>query len=183
MLRVVAASLLILLVFAMVGCSAAVPFGIATQTHAPKTDPDKIYRGVINGLWRYDAKENTERLQGPFCEADPLVAFELSDRYQVRVGIDRSWFIGESSEVVVLPDGWAYSLDVVVSDGRTVNIGDVVEIYLQPSRGIRSVTAIVRKCDQSPLPNENKDWNIGCKSAGPFNSRGYAGEKYYLTAF
>jgi hypothetical protein len=184
MLRAVAASSLILMLIALAGCSStAVPLGIPVQRHAPQSDPDKLYRGVVNGLWRYDAAENIERLQGPFGETDPQDALQLSDRYQVRVGIDRSWFLGEFSEVVVLPAGWTYSPDVVVSDGRTINIGDVVKVHLQPSRGIRSVTELVRKCDESPLPDENKDWNIGCRSAGTFNSRGYAGEKYYLTGF
>ena len=66
-------------------------------------------------------------------------------RYQVRVGIDRSVFIAEVSEVAVLPEGWTYSLDTIIDDGRTINVGDV--------------------------------------SVKGFDTRGYGGEKYFVTGF
>ncbi|MFO1394208.1 MAG: hypothetical protein U1F09_10655 [Steroidobacteraceae bacterium] len=176
-------ALLVLAAWALGGCSSAVPFGVAFEKHAPKSAPDKSYRGVVNGVWKYDTTANEKRLTGPYCEASAEDAAQLADRYQVRVGIDRGMFIGEFSEVVLLPPGWSYSLDAVVNDGRTINVGDVVEVRLEPARGLRTVTGLVRKCDQAPLPDENPDWNIGCKRVEAFHKDGYGGETYYLTGF
>jgi len=95
---------------ALSGCSSAVPLGIAYQRHAPKSAPDTTYLGVVNGFWRYDQAANEERLKGPFCEASDENAARLSDRHQVRVGI------------VLLPEGWEYSVDAVIWDGTTVTV-------------------------------------------------------------
>lgn len=168
---------------ALSGCSSATPFGIVYTRHAPKSAPEAVYRGVVNGLWQYDPPTNQARLQGPFCEADEDDAIRLSGRYQVRVGIDRGIVFGEFSEVVLLPEGWKYSTDEIINDGRTVNVGDVVVVHLEPAKGLRTVTDIVRKCDQAPTQGENKDWSIGCKRISSFQKNGYGGEIYRLTGF
>lgn len=154
----------------------------AVRLPSPR-DRWKENRGVVNGLWRFDARENADRLSGYFVRASVDDAASLSGRYQVRVGIDRSWIWGKSTEVAVLPDGWTYSMNKVVDDGHTVNIGDVVDVRTEIGSNIESLIRIIRKCDQQALPDENPDWNIGCKSVDSFVSSGYAGETYFLTAF
>jgi hypothetical protein len=165
----------------LAGCSAASPFGIAVpdSTHQEQ----RVMRGVINGLWQFDPQQNAERLTGEFGGVSAGSAEDFADRYQVRVGIKRSWLLGQSSEISVLPEGWSYSLDRVVDDGQTVKIGDVVDIQTEPGTRLESVVRIVRQCDQPPVPGENHDWDIGCKLEHRFGSNGYAGEVYVLTAF
>lgn len=177
------ASLLMLAVgvVTLAGCSAANPLGIVVPDSTHQTQ--QIMRGVINGLWQFDPQQNAERLTGEFGGAGTGPAAEFANRYQVRVGIKRSWFLGQSSEISVLPEGWTYSLDRVVDDGRTVNIGDVVDIRTEPGTRLESVVRIVRKCDRTPLPDESSDWDIGCKLEHHFGSNGYAGEVYVLTGF
>ena len=176
-------SVLLATITPLAGCSTAVPLGIPLPEGSPESAPGQTYRGVVNGVWKYDPAANRKRLQGPHVEASPEDAARLADRHQVRVGIDRSLIIGEYSEVVLLPDGWSYSLDALVDDGRTVNVGDVVEVRQVPASGLQTVTTIVRKCSEPPLPEENPDWDIGCKRIESFHRDGYGGETYYLTAF
>jgi hypothetical protein len=64
-----------------------------------------------------------------------------------------------------------------------VNVGDVVVVHLEPASGLRTITDIVRKCDEAPLPGEDKDWNIGCKRVSSFRKNGYGGETYIFTGF
>ena len=71
--------------------------------------------------------------------------------------------VGRAREVVLLPDGWMYSLDAVIDDGRTVNIGDVVVATRSTDALLSRLNSIVRKCDAPALRNENRDWNIGCR--------------------
>jgi hypothetical protein len=151
----------------------------------PRAAPEneELHRGVVNGLWRYDPLENVKRLTGHLSGASSDDAQRLANHYQVRVGIDRSWWWGTFSEVAVLPEGWTYSLDKVVDDGRTVNIGDVVEIRTDAGKTFETFVRIIRKCDQPPVSDENPDWSIGCKSVDAFRPDGYAGEVYYLTTF
>jgi hypothetical protein len=111
------------------------------------------------------------------------LATQLSNRYLVRVGINRSYFIGRFLEFVALPEGWTYSTDEVVNDGHTINIGDVVDVRGHVGTNVESVIAIVRKCDAQPVPDENKDWNIGCGRIEAFDSAGFGGNKYYLSVF
>ena len=68
------------------------------------------------------------------AEASNEDAARLSDRHQVRVGIDRGIVVGALSEVVLLPEGWEYNADAVIRDGKTVNVGDVVVVHLEPAR-------------------------------------------------
>jgi len=140
-------------------------------------------RGVVNGLWEFDVVRNEQRLKGTYAKASPSEARELATRYQVRVGIDRSIFVYKAAEIVVLPEGWTHSPKSLVDDGRTINIGDVIEMRGRVGTNFEIVQVIVRKCDEAPVPGENKDWNIGCRTIEAFDSRGYAGERYYLTGF
>lgn len=165
----------------LVACSAANPLSISAPGGLSGASSE--YRGVVNGLWRFDPDENVDRLEGHLTRASADQAAGLADRHQVRVGIDRSLFLGKASEVTVLPEGWTYSMDRVVNDGRTINIGDVVQIRADAGSSIEVLTDIVRKCDQPALPDENPDWDIGCKFVESFGRSGYAGETYFLTAF
>jgi hypothetical protein len=162
-------------------CSAANPFAITLAGETYKEE--KLTRGVINGLWLYDYSQNVRRLQGMFAGTDSTRASALGTRYQVRVGINRSVFIAESSEIAVLPEGWAYSLDAVIDDGRTINVGDVVELRGEIGTNLDHVVAVIRKCNAPPVSGERKDWDIGCKTVKGFDTRGYGGERYFLTGF
>jgi hypothetical protein len=162
-------------------CSVGAPFVIATSD--PVQTEEKVVRGVVNGLWRFDPSQNAHRLTKTAVGASQSEAAAFYDRYQVRVGIDRGHFIAKFVEVVPLPVGWKYSLDKIIDDGRTVNVGDVVDIRTARGSRIIPLAQIVRKCDRDPLPNENPDWKIGCKAYKSFNSNGYAGEVYVMTGF
>lgn len=162
-------------------CSAANPLSISYADSPYSTE--EVSRGVVNGLWEYDPPKNLVRLTGMFAGAEDQLAAQLADRHLVRVGINRSFFVAEFLEIVVLPEGWKYSLDAVVNDGRTINVGDVVDVRGHIGTNVESVIAIVRKCHAPPVPDENKDWNIGCKRVEGFDARGYGGEKHYLSGF
>ena len=170
------------LVFSMLGaCTSANPLAISVP--GLKYKEEKVIRGVVNGLWQHDAQANSKRLQGAFVDATDFEAGLLAEQHQVRVGINRSYFISSFLEVVLLPKGWTYSVDEVVDDGHTINVGDVVDVQPRVGTKITSITAIVRKCNAPPVPDENKDWAIGCKRVEEFDSRGYGGQKYYLSGF
>ena len=162
-------------------CSAGAPLVFATSD--PVQSEEKVIRGVVNGLWRYDSAQNADRLTKIAVGASESEAAEFSDRYQVRVGIDRGVLVAKFVEVVPLPAGWTYSLDKVIDDGQTVNVGDVVEIRTIIGSRIIPLVQIVRKCDEAPMPGENRDWRLGCRSYESFQSNGYAGEVYVLTGF
>lgn len=178
---IAATFLLSVVAVAQSGCSAGAPLVIDHDEVATQV---RSFRGVVNGLWRFDQDENAGRLLKGYLPAESaaMMAPALAERHQVRVGIDRG-VIGKFSDVSVLPVGWTHSLDKVVDDGRTVNIGDVVDIQTVIGTKITTVVAIARKCDRAPLAGENPDWNIGCKLAYQFGANGYAGSKYYLTVF
>ena len=144
---------------------------------------DKVIRGVVRGLWRYGPKENVDRFTRFSVGASSSEAAGFANRYQVRIGIDLNMFGYMAVEVVPLPEGWTYSLDKVIDDGRTVNVGDIVDIRTTVGARIVPLVAIVRKCDAAPLPGENRDWPIGCKTYDSFRSNGYAGEVGALTGF
>ncbi len=165
----------------LAACSAANPLSISARGGLHSETGE--FRGVVNGLWRFDPNENRDRLEGYLTGASEDQVARLADRHQVRVGIDRSLFLGEASEVTILPEGWTYSMDRVVDNGRTINIGDVVQIRSEAGSSVEVLTGIVRKCDQPALPDENADWDIGCKFVDSFGRSGYAGETYFLTAF
>ncbi len=162
-------------------CTPATPLGIALPGSVNKTERD--LRGVVNGFWQYDATRNKARLTGSWGKADEATASALASRYLVRMGIDRSYVWGTFAGLVVLPEGWTYSLTDVVDDGRTINIGDVVDTRTIVGTNLVEVVAIVRKCNATAVADENKDWSIGCTQVEGFDSFGYAGKKYYLSIF
>jgi hypothetical protein len=162
-------------------CTPANP--LATSWPHRKIETDEVSRGVVNGVWQYDPTRNSERLQGRFVGLSPDDARTLVGRYQVRVGIDRGWFVFRADDVVVLPAGWTYSLAAVIDNGRTINVGDVVQLRTLAGTHLNLLESIVRKCDSPPIPGENKDWDIGCKAVKYFDASGYGGERYYLTGF
>ena len=129
------------------------------------------------------SRKNEARLKGAFARADDKLARELIDRHLVRVGINRSFFVGSFLDVVALPEGWTYSLEKVVDDGHTINVGDVVDVRGHIGTNMESVISIVRKCNAIPVPGENKDWSIGCKRIEAFDASGYGGDKHYLSGF
>jgi hypothetical protein len=162
-------------------CTSANPLGISVPALTYKEE--RTIRGVVNGLWKHDTEGNSRRLQGAFVDATEAEAGLLADQHQVRVGINRSYFVASFLEIVLLPKDWSYSLDEVVDDGHTINVGDVVDVQPRVGTKITTVTSIVRKCNAAPAPDENKDWAIGCKPVEEFDSRGYGGQKYYLSGF
>jgi hypothetical protein len=174
-------SVLVLAAGTLVACTSANPLGVVVPGLTHK-DVETI-RGVVNGVWQHDPDKNRARLQGMFIDAADSEANLLSQLHQVRVGINRSYFLGSAFEVVLLPEGWSYSLAEIVDDGHTINVGDVVDVRGRIGTKITTVTSIVRKCNAEPLPDENKDWGIGCKSVSEFDASGYGGEKYCLSGF
>ena len=174
--------LLLLMAFTFfTACTSANPMGISVPD-LPYADEQES-RGVVNGFWEYDPAKNEARLKGAFAKAGDELAKELANRHLVRVGVNRSLFVGSSLEVVALPDGWTYSLEEVVDDGRTINVGDVVDVRGHIGTNVESIIAIVRKCSVTPMPSENKDWNIGCKRIETFDVSGYGGDKHYWSVF
>ena len=143
---------------------------------APMQHEEKVIRGVVRGLWKYEPEENLDRFTHSSVGASASEATGFANRYQVRVGIYTNMIGYGHFKVVPLPEGWTYSLDKVIDDGRTVNVGDIVEIRTIVGSRIVPLVAIVRKCDDAPLPGENPDWRLDCQSYGSFESNGYAGE-------
>jgi hypothetical protein len=181
MLSNVARAVLLGVVVLLNACTPANP--LSTTWSGETYKEETVTRGVVNGLWQHDYSQNLQRLQGAFARTSSGRASDLGMRYQVRVGINRSVFIAEVSEVAVLPDGWTYSLDTIIDDGRTINVGDVVDLRGELGTNLNHVVVLVRKCNTPPLPGERKDWDIGCKTVKGFDARGYGGEKYFVTAF
>ena len=142
-----------------------------------------VFRGVVRGLWRYGSEENVERLTRISVGASASEAASFANRYQVRVGIEVNAFMFKAFKVVPLPEGWTYSLDKVIDDGRTVNVGDIVDIRSTIGSRIVPMVAIIRKCDDVPLPGENREWQLACKSYDSFGPHGYAGEVDALTGY
>ena len=173
--------LLLMAVIFVTACTSANPMGISFPD--PPYSDEKVSRGVVNGFWEYDPAKNEARLKGAIAKAGDELAKELADRHLVRVGINRSFFVGRFLDVVALPEAWTYSLEKVVDDGRTINVGDVVDVRGHIGTNVESVITIVRKCSATPMPGENKDWGIGCKRIETFDASGYGGDKYYLSVF
>lgn len=165
----------------LVACTPATPLGITLA--GPAKDTEETVRGVVNGYWQYDPQRNADRLRSTWGKADETQVAALANRYLVRMGIDRSYMFGRFAGLVVLPDGWTYSLTEVIDDGRTINIGDVVDTRTIVGTNLVEITAIVRKCNAAVTPGENKDWIIGCIEVDGFDSFGYAGKRYYLSIF
>jgi hypothetical protein len=142
----------------------------------PVQRKEKEIRGVVRGLWSYSPEQNIDRLTRLSIGASESEAAPFAERYQVRVGVWYNAFAYQAIKVVPLPAGWTYSLDEIVNDGRTVNVGDIVDLRTIVGRRIIPLDRIVRKCDQPPTPDEREDWQLGCKSYDRFDDEGYAGE-------
>gem|GEM_PF-3364169 len=166
----------------LVGCSPAGPVVIPDLAAKSAENGVETVTGVVNGLWQCDDEQNARRLAGRFARVPVTDISALAHRCQVRVGIDKG-IVGDGREVVVLPDAWHYSLDAVIDDGRTINIGDVVIVARRNESRLSLLDRIEHKCNAPVAATENKDWNIGCRTADGFDSRGYAGERYYWLAF
>jgi hypothetical protein len=88
-----------------------------------------------------------------------------------------------ATEVVVLPEGWSYTTTDKIEGDKVINIGDVVSIRARKNRMVDYLIKIVRKCNLPAKEDERPEWNIGCQSISEFDDDGYAGNKYYWTAF
>jgi hypothetical protein len=150
--------------------------GAAVDDKDPVQRKEREIRGVVRGLWSYSPEQNTHRLTRLSIGASESEAAPFAGRYQVRVGVWNNAFAYYAIKVVPLPEGWTYSLGEVVNDGRTVNVGDVVDLRTIVGQRIIPLVRIVRKCDQAPSPDESEDWQLGCKSYDGFNDKGYAGD-------
>jgi hypothetical protein len=180
-LRLTTAIVLAISIAHLAACTPATPLGITVAGNA--NTKEETYRGVVNGYWQYDPKRNADRLRSTWGKADEAQVAAFTNRYLVRMGIDRSYILGRFAGLVVLPDGWTYSLADVIDDGHTINLGDVVDTRTIIGTNLVEVTAIVRKCNAPAIPGENKDWSIGCLQVDGFDSFGYAGKRYYLSIF
>jgi hypothetical protein len=158
--------------------------------------------GLVNGLWRHETAENEVRLSKHpdlLGDIDPV---KSRDQCQVRVGFKRGYTYpvpfpgpgpvplllpfsttGFASEYVLLPPGWKSSLKEVVNDGATINVGDIVEVRVQKGRIGDWLVRLIRKCNDAPAKGEPRAWKLGCRGYDAFDEHGYAGEKYYWTAF
>ncbi|MEM1155488.1 MAG: hypothetical protein AAGI44_15235 [Pseudomonadota bacterium] len=140
--------------------------------------------GVVNGVWKYDIIENRERLEEFLTDRQKQDIEKLAQRYQVRVGVERSYFYGGSFvEIALLPEGWSYTTSAEPSAGNIVNPGDVVKVRAQKGRAVDYVIGIYRKCDDAAKPEELSEHGIGCFEVKTFSEDGYGGEKYYWSAF
>jgi hypothetical protein len=150
--------------------------GAVVDDKDPVQRTEKEIRGVVRGLWSYSPAQNTDRLTRLSIGASEIEAAPYAERYQVRVGVWYNAFTYHAIKVVPLPEGWTYSLGEVVNDGRTVNVGDIVDLRTVVGERIIPLVRIVRKCDQPPSPDESHDWQLGCKSYTGFDDKGYAGD-------
>ena len=164
---------------------------IGFRLHTPSGEVS-VVRGVVNGVYRYDPEDTLQRMTK---YDDHLSQEEISDysqRYVVRVGIDRAPTISVISPVVlgarwadyvVLPEGWTHDPFAISEESTVVNVGDIVEIAIQKGRHYDFFRSLVRKCNEPALEDENPDWNIGCKTYDEFEKSGYAGEYYTFRMF
>jgi hypothetical protein len=139
--------------------------------------------GVVNGLWQYDVEQNRSRLKELLPEDTSIDVDQEAKLYQVRVGIRRGMLNALATEVVVLPEGWSYTTTDKIEGDKVINIGDVVSIRARKNRMVDYLIKIVRKCNLPAKEDERPEWNIGCQSISEFDDDGYAGNKYYWTAF
>jgi hypothetical protein len=185
-----------LLLFSLVAVSACVSISssgnsaVSIGTLTPSGE-EEIVRGVVNGLYEYDPAKTMEQLQKYDEHLSPSEISEYSQRYVVKVGINREPIlaalspivIAKWSDYVVLPAGWSHDLAVISDDAAVLNVGDVVDIRKQSGRRYDYVSKLVRKCNDPPVENENPDWNIGCKIYNKYNEQGFAGEFYRIRQF
>ena len=152
---------------------------------------ESVLRGVVNGLWKYDPETFGPKIAKFDEHLTPEEISEYSARYIVRVGIDRAPPIdfispvplGKWAEFVVLPAGWTHDLQTISADPKVINVGDIVDIRVQKGRYFDFLDAVVRQCGDPVVPDENRDWNIGCKTFKKFDSQGFAGDYHFFRTY
>ena len=149
---------------------------------------ETIVRGVVNGLYEYNPDRTATALEkyAPGLSADDRA--ELSRRYVVRIGVNRGYSpvlvnLAVAADYVLLPAGWKHDRSAISADPSVVNVGDIVEFRMQAHRYFNYLDSVVRKCDATPVANEKRDWQIGCKTYPAWDAHGYAGEIYHFTKF
>ena len=196
MTRVSANKQAFLLLFSLVAVSACVSisspgnssFSFGTLTPSGE---EEIVRGVVNGLYKYEPAKTKEQMEKYDEHLSQSEISEYSQRYVVKVGINREPIlaalspivIAKWSDYVVLPAGWSHDLAAISDEANVLNVGDVVDIRKQSGRRYDFFSKLVRKCSDPPVENENSDWNIGCKIYGEYNEHGFAGEFYNIRQF
>ncbi len=83
----------------------------------------------------------------------------------------------------MLPADWSHDAFAVSGDPKVINVGDIVDVWAQKGRYYDFLHALVRQCDAPPASDENKDWNIGCKTYKEFDKAGFAGDYHYMRSF
>ncbi|MDJ0910533.1 MAG: hypothetical protein QNI99_15145 [Woeseiaceae bacterium] len=153
---------------------------------------EEFLLGVVNGVYRYNPEETLADMTkyGGHLSAEEIS--EQSQRYIVRVGINRATGFGSIlpfvddprwSDYVVLPQGWSHDPFAISEDPNVINVGDVVEVSVVKGRRYDYVIRLLRQCNESPDEEENPDWNIGCITYDEYNDIGYAGEFYFWQPF
>ncbi len=179
------APLAVLLLTATVvsGCVVS-PSGIVYVGKAGEGEgPELEIIGVVNGLWEYDVEQNKERLRKHLPSATENQVVEWSTRYQVRVGVSRSFLGGKAAEVALLPVGWAHTSSNDATSASVIQPGDVVVLTARKGRRVDFVKAIHRRCDDLPTTSERPEHDIGCFDVEEFGRSGYGGKKFVIDAF
>ena len=79
-----------ILALAQSGCSAGAPLVVDHDSVATHT---RNFRGVVNGLGRFDKDQNSKRLLNGYLPPESVgMASTFAERHQVRVGIERGVF-------------------------------------------------------------------------------------------
>jgi hypothetical protein len=164
---------------------------IAYGTFADPKGEERVLRGVINGLWKYDPDKSRLKMAKYDEHLTPEELSEYSTRYIVKVGFDRAppfeilspVALGKWAEFVVLPAGWTHDLQTVSADPKVVNVGDIVDVRAQKGRYFDFLVTLVRQCGDPVVPGEDKDWNIGCKTFEKYDKGGFAGDYHILRSY
>ena len=113
--------LLLLLLITLSGCVAG-PSGTVYRKAEPEGE-EYLMTGVVIGLYKYDPRENKERLEEYLPRDKSDEANKLSTLYQVKVRmryIPGIYYL--ASEIVLLPNGWAYTSSDVPETAPIVNL-------------------------------------------------------------
>jgi hypothetical protein len=179
------------------GCATnpANPTTLIARPNLAPSGPEKVVRGVVNGVWRYDPASFRNLMAKYTKQLTPEQIDEYSGRYLARVGISResaavalflSFGVGGCNVVdyVVLPAGWTHDIHSVSDDPHVVNVGDVVDVKVRRNMYFGLLEGIARKCNAEPNSGEDKAWNIGCKTFTDYEQKtGFAGDHHYLRCF
>jgi hypothetical protein len=165
---------------------------LATGDRYEPTGEEYTVRGVVNGLYKFDPDKTLADLEKYDEHLSAEVMSEYSQRYVVRVGVDRAPALSVISPVVVgaewldyviLPAGWTHDPFEISVEPHVINVGDIVDVRVRKGRRYDFFVTVVRKCNENPAEDENPDWDIGCKTYDGFNKYGYAGEYYFFRLF